>query len=195
MSNSSSPWEPADEPVEPAPAVPKKHTPTKPSSPTHSESSGRSSNSTMALHGRRVEPEQYANFEEVGDADFYDYPEHITANYDIDYHDLLSINKEIMATRRRLYVATQELKEAQRKEVQAQFEYRHELAQAIISTSGGTEKSRVALSELETEGSYRQYIVAKQAVAEWTNLMRTLKADLDTLAGISHNMRAQMQLQ
>lgn len=183
----SSPWDPADEPQEtsatsaPAPTKPADHSNSGPS---------------IAYRGQRVSPSAYDHATPIDPHAFRSFPDDVPiVDEDFDFNDLLGVNKEIIRTRRRLYAATQEMKKSQRLEVQAKVAYNRKHAVTLIGLSGGTEKVRQAIADLESEEEYSTYLIAQQVSNEWTNMMRTLKADLDTLAGISHNIRAQIQAQ
>ena len=182
---SSNPWDPAEH--QQKPSVVAKPAPSKPAE--------HASGTSIALGGKRVTTSDYDQSHQINPDSFQSFPDDFPIAPEFDFSDLLGINREIMRTRQRLYAATQELKKSQRLELQAKMAYNRKHAITLIGLSGGTEKVRQAVADLEAEEEYGEHLVAQQITVEWTNLMRTLKADLDTLAGISHNIRAQIQIQ
>lgn len=113
---------------------------------------------------------------------------------EIDYSDLSVLNRDINRARYRLFRANAALKEAQRKEAEAEFEYRRAHARVMAGLSGGSEKQRQAIADLKVEQEWADWMVAKQVAKEYESLLRQLRVDLDSLAGISHNVRAQINI-
>lgn len=154
----------------------------------------RRASSQVAYAGKLVDPSEFPN------SPVPEYPETDTWAFNYlpdahaDYSDISDLNRDINRSRFRLFRANSGLKEAQRQEVSAEIEYRRAHARVMAGLSGGSEKQRTAIADLKTEEEYANYMLAKQVAKEYESLVRQLRVDLDSLAGISHNIRAQMSL-
>lgn len=151
--------------------------------------------SQVAYGGKLVDP---SDFPEKQMPSFPNHEDNWDFNYLpdalADYSDISNLNRDINRSRFRLFRANNGLKEAQRNEVSAEIEYRRAHARVMAGLSGGSEKQRTAIADLKTEEEYANYMLAKQVAKEYESLVRQLRVDLDSLAGISHNIRAQMNL-
>lgn len=114
---------------------------------------------------------------------------------ELDFHDIFELNRSIMVARNRLYHATQMLKLAQRQESDAKYEWKSAYNRALLQISNGTEKQRAALAEILTEEQYAHFLQAERLSDEALNFLRATREDLHALINLSHNMRAQMQIQ
>lgn len=112
----------------------------------------------------------------------------------VDFSDLAAINQQILYSRRRLYAANNELREAQRRKVEAEFEYRRAHNRIMAGLTGGSEKQRSAIADVRTEELWAAYLLASQIADEYLALVRAVRTDLDALQGLSHNVRAQIQM-
>lgn len=180
-SATDSPWD--DEPTPATPAADEA-----PAAPA-----GRRS-APVALGGRRFDPSsrQEADLPAYPD---YDLDSQYQVEEEVDYADIMNINRQINRARNMMFRAVRELKRAQRAEAEARFEYKRAYNRVLAGLSGGSEKQRLATADLETEELYGKVIVAERLADEALNFLRAMRAELDSLAGLSHNVRAQMQVQ
>lgn len=111
-----------------------------------------------------------------------------------DDADLRKLMHNILIARQRLYYVTKMLSDAQRRAVEAKYDWKSALNRKILSVSGGTEKDRVALAEVSVEKEYSAYLAAEQEAEDALNLLRAIRTDLDSLQNLSYNIRAQMQM-
>lgn len=149
---------------------------------------------SVAYNGRPV------NLDSITSATMPSFPENQDPAFqyfpdaEVDYSDLSTLNRDINRSRYRLFRANAALKEAQRKEAEAEFEYRRAHARVMAGLSGGSEKQRQAIADLQVEQEWADWMVAKQVSKEYESLLRQIRVDLDSLAGISHNVRAQISI-
>lgn len=124
---------------------------------------------------------------------------YISQQYDpntgVDFVDLSALNTQINRARKALFDANAALARAERTEARREYEYRRAHARALVSLSGGSEKQRIAYADVDTEAEYGELLVARTLVKECVNQVRALRTELDVLTVMSHNLRAQMQLQ
>lgn len=163
---------------------------------TRTKRAGRSS--TMALNGRAVDVQDYPevsfpNWNETGHR-YNDLMGYVPTD-DLDISDVQSVNMEILHARRRLFRVQRALSDANRRAAEAKFEYRRKRARVLVGISGGTEKTREAIADVECEEEFGNLMVAEQLADELLNQSRAVKAELDALANLSHNIRAQMSMQ
>lgn len=147
----------------------------------------------VALGGKRFDPDNLPN-----DNAFPEYPDDeddYVVEDDVDYIDVSSLNRQINRARSALFKATRRLKYAQRVEAEAKFNYKRAYNRTLAGLTGGSEKQRLATADLTTESLYSEVIIAERLSEEALNVLRAIRAELDALAGLSHNIRAQMQLQ
>lgn len=154
--------------------------------------------SSMALNGRPVDVEEYSQVElpdwiESGRR-YSELMEYVPED-DLDISDVHSVNREILSARRRLFRVQRALADANRKASEAKFAYRRKRARILVGISGGTEKTREATADVACEEEFGHLIVSEQLADELLNQSRAVKAELDSLANLSHNIRAQMSLQ
>lgn len=166
----------------------------------NTKTSGRSS-SGIAVGGKRVDVSKYdAELEAPKFSENFAvqvlYPlseedEHDTASYE----DLYAVNKAIHTARFSLNRTQKALAQSQRQLVTAETAYRHAHARALITISGGTDKTRTAVADLETEHLYTDLLVKRAVVDEVIALVRAINRDIESLTVLSHNLRAQMNIQ
>lgn len=111
-----------------------------------------------------------------------------------DFGDLYQMNRQITLARIALNRATLNLGAARRDLVAAETQYRHKHALAMITSSGGSERQRIALADLLTQELQAEYKMRDAMVEEWIAQVRTMKYELDALQAQSHNLRAQMNM-
>jgi hypothetical protein len=113
---------------------------------------------------------------------------------DIDYGDLVSINRELVQLRIRLNTVRQELRTAEREVIRTKHAYNALKRRTLIGLSGGTEKSREAAAELLSEREYTDFLVADSIAKELTQHNRDLRIELDALKELSNNLRRLIDL-
>lgn len=111
------------------------------------------------------------------------------------YEDLHAVNVAIHKARYALNRSQGALTNAQRQLVTSETNYRHAHARALITITGGTEKTRTAVADLETEDLFTDLLVKRAVVDEVTALIRAINRDIESLTVLSHNLRAQMNIQ
>lgn len=123
---------------------------------------------------------------------------HHTTNYsvdpNVDYTDISALNRDINRARAQLFNATRALRDAERFSADKKRAYKSAWNRAHIGLSGGSERQRIAITDTLTEELYSHTLVADTLVNESLNNLRAIRAELDALAGLSHNIRAQMQV-
>lgn len=119
---------------------------------------------------------------------------YVPSEEDFDFSDIHAVNQAINIARRRLFQATQELKHYQQEAAKAKYEWKSAVNRALVVMSGGTEKTRQAMAEIQTEDEYSAYLVAELAADSALTFLRSTRSDLDALMNVSHNVRAQMQV-
>lgn len=113
---------------------------------------------------------------------------------EVSFEDLSDINRQINRARVALFRGTQILAQTKRDEADKEFLYKRAFNRALLKVSGGTEKTRVTTASLQTEDEWGEYLVAQRVAEEATNHVRAIRSELDALAGLSHNVRAQMNV-
>lgn len=113
---------------------------------------------------------------------------------EVSFEDLGDINRQINRARVALFRGTQILAQTKREEADKEFLYKRAFNRALLKVSGGTEKTRVTTASLQTEDEWGEYMVAQRVAEEATNHLRAIRSELDALAGLSHNIRAQMNV-
>lgn len=113
---------------------------------------------------------------------------------EVSFEDLGDINRQINRARVALFRGTQILAQTKREEADKEFLYKRAFNRALLKVSGGTEKTRVTTASLQTEDEWGEYLVAQRVAEEATNHLRAIRSELDALAGLSHNIRAQMNV-
>lgn len=113
---------------------------------------------------------------------------------EVSFEDLSDINRQINRARVALFRGTQILAQTKRDEADKEFLYKRAFNRALLRVSGGTEKTRVTTASLQTEDEWGEYLVAQRVAEEATNHVRAIRSELDALAGLSHNVRAQMNV-
>jgi hypothetical protein len=165
-----------------------------PTTVRHSETSKARNASSMAQAGSMVSLEDYPTRDFPswgdGDIDLLSYEPGV----DIDISDLSAVSREILLARRRMFQVQRALTDAQRKAAETKFDHRRARNRYLIGLSGGTDKSREAMADVATEEEYGDMVVAEQVAADLLAQSRAVKAELDSLANLSHNIRAQINL-
>lgn len=113
---------------------------------------------------------------------------------EVSFEDLSDLNRQINRARVALFRGTQILAQSKREEADKEFLYKRAFNRALLKVSGGTEKTRVTTASLQTEDEWGEYLVAQRVAEEATNHLRAIRSELDALAGLSHNTRAQMNV-
>jgi hypothetical protein len=113
---------------------------------------------------------------------------------DVDYEDLLSVNRQLIELRMRIHRIRKELEVAKRRALAAKYVYESEKKRVWIGITGGSDKSREAAAELMCEESLTKYLVANTVADEINQHSRDIKTELDTLKEISNNLRRQIGL-
>lgn len=113
---------------------------------------------------------------------------------EVSFEDLGDINRQINRARVALFRGTQILAQTKREEADKEFLYKRAFNRALLKVSGGTEKTRVTTASLQTEDEWGEFLVAQRVAEEATNHLRAIRSELDALAGLSHNVRAQMNV-
>lgn len=192
---SESPPAPLNEPDKTVSAEPKKQAPKKyQHSETRRDDAVRQEEPRIAISGKRVK------IDDIPRKPMPDFPEEDRV-YDYvppvgsgnDFLDLRHLNEQMMLGRRRLYLTNNKLREAQRNEAQAEFEYRRAYSRILAGLSGGSERQRLAIADIQCEELWAEYLLAKQISQELLALVRAIRADLDSLSNLSHNIRAEIQ--
>lgn len=114
---------------------------------------------------------------------------------EIDYTDLASVNRQLVALRMRMHHVRKDLAIADRVVVSKKWAFEGEKKRAMISLSGGTEKVREAAADLIAEDAYSEFLVAQEVAKEIAQHNRDLRGDLDLLKEISNNLRRIIDLQ
>jgi hypothetical protein len=112
----------------------------------------------------------------------------------VDYNDLMTVNRDLIRARSRLFRATRILAEAQREEAAAKTKYKSAINRQLVMLSGGSEKQRQAIAEVQCEDLIGEWVVADRVADEALNHLRAVRSDLDALDTLSNNIRAQMKI-
>lgn len=148
----------------------------------------------VALAGKRFDP-KVAPVAKMPEYPVYDPSDDYKVLEDVDYSDVSSLNRDINIARATLFRAVERLKHAKRAESDARFTYNRAYNRVLAGLTGGSEKQRLAIADIQTEELYGKLIVEERLADEAVNFLRAIRSELDSLAGLSHNVRAQMQLQ
>lgn len=185
MSNDQAPWDETPETGQ---------NPSTPDETVEGKTNAVRKGSPIAAGGKRLSTEDYPEtplptFPPNFAGDHYD------PNPDVDYNDLTSLGRQINSARKALFKANRGLTIAQRDEAVSKFAYRRAHNRAMVSLSGGSEKQRLATADLQTEELYGQWLVKERIVEEMLNQVRAMRTELDSLTVLSHNLRAQINIQ
>ncbi len=113
----------------------------------------------------------------------------------VDSFTMEDINTRLEEGRIQLFKILDLLHGASKKVTAADTKYRMAHSRAVVSVSGGTEKSRLAAADIICEDEYSELVVAKQAEAYLKSVLQSQRASIDVITQISHNLRAQMTIQ
>jgi hypothetical protein len=113
---------------------------------------------------------------------------------DVDFEDLLSVNRAINQARGRLFRVNRELAIAAEAASAAELAYSSQFNRELVGMSGGSAETRKAAAEVNCEDRYSEMVVARRFEERLKRLSQTVRADLDALQNISHNVRAQLDV-
>lgn len=114
--------------------------------------------------------------------------------YDVDYTDLTTINRDLLHLRVRLNRVRRGLRDAGRDAVEAKARYHRQLRRALVQQSGGSAESRKAHAELTCEELEADMVMKQQIVDEFTTLLRTVRDDIENAKTAAYNVRALMNV-
>lgn len=114
---------------------------------------------------------------------------------EFDSSDLSVINRELNRCRARLFRVSHSMKDAQRKLREAELLYSRHMRRALVQVSGGTAETRKAVAEMECEPFENDMVVKQQVVEELRKRAQDVRDDLKAVENLSHNARAQMNIQ
>lgn len=120
---------------------------------------------------------------------FYDYENIIQ-----DYESLESLGAAINAARLALFKVTDLINKYERRETKARDAYDKAYRRAYINSSEKTDAGRKIRADLLCEELEDKLIVAKQVKNELIRISSNLRAEMQTLDSIGHNMRQQLKL-
>ncbi len=111
-----------------------------------------------------------------------------------DFSDLNAINVAINAVKMKKAVVNQKLKTARKTAASAKYFYERAKRRQIVTVSGSSDRTRVALAEIYTEELETAYIVASVEEEELKSLQRSLVKEAEDLRELSYNIRKEMDL-
>lgn len=165
------------------------------SSDSSGDSAPRRGSSPVASDGKRIDSSGYAAPDEVQFPDKYAVNVYYRLNAEMpDYEELSAINRDINRARVALNATQSSLAKAQREATTAEVAYRRKCSRVMIGLSGGTEKSRAAVVDIETENEYGTMLVKRAVADEVVSLVRSINRDIEALTVIANNLRAQINL-
>lgn len=129
------------------------------------------------------------DFLEIQSSEFFQYEAEI-----IHYEDLEELNRVINLARTALYKTTEQINEYERLEQEKRLEYERAHRRAYLASTEKTETAKKTRADLYTEDLENEWIASKQAKNELGRIMNTIREDLRTLQGLSHNMRQQLKM-
>lgn len=196
MTDGRLPWEdqsPASEGEDGAPAA-DIESPQSPVKSDNDPTTTRRGSSPVASNGKRINSDDYPE-SPLAIPDRYAAQVYYRLEAELpDYEELSAINRDINRARAALNATQSSLAKAQREAVVAEVAYRRATSRVMIGLSGGTEKSRAAVVDIETENEYGNMLVKRAVADEVMNLVRSINRDIDALTVIANNLRAQINL-
>lgn len=112
-----------------------------------------------------------------------------------DYEDLLAVNRGLSTITHSITRVTNGLENESRRLTVMESNYRKAKALALLGVSGGTSAMREAFADLMVQEEHDAVLVQRALVEELSQRIRVLKFELDATIAVSHNLRAQLQVQ
>lgn len=129
------------------------------------------------------------NFVEIETREFFDYDAEV-----VDYEHLRDVNRTINRARHALFKVVQQINEYERLEAEKKDLYDKKHRRAYLTSTERTDAARRARADLYTEDLENDWIACKQAKNELSRIANTLREDLRSLQGLSHNIRQQLKM-
>lgn len=120
---------------------------------------------------------------------FYDYE-----NMVMDYESLEALNESIQKARHALFMITDKINYAERKEQSNKMRWERAHRRAYMKSAESSEGKRKAHADLVCEDLEDQYYVWTQVKNEFIRDSQTIRLELQTLQTLANNMRQQMKL-
>lgn len=117
-----------------------------------------------------------------------------SADDQVDYHDLASLNRELQRLRVRMANIRRAMRDAGRESVEAKMKYQRALRRALVQQSGGSAESRKANAELQCEDLEADMAMKAQVAEEYVTLFRSVRDDIENAKVVAYNLRALMQI-
>lgn len=117
-----------------------------------------------------------------------------SADDQVDYHDLTSLNRELQRLRVRMANIRRAMRNAGRESVEAKMRYQRALRRALVQQSGGSAESRKANAELQCEELEADMAMKAQVAEEYVTLFRSVRDDIENAKVVAYNLRALMQM-
>lgn len=130
------------------------------------------------------------DFKKVSVQKLYNYVEQIT-----DYGTLQELSNSINAARMALFKVTEQINHYERLEKESKLQYERAHRRTFMSSTEKTEAMKRARADLMNEELENQYIVNEQIKNELVRLSYSLRLELQTLQGVSNNLRQQMKME
>lgn len=112
----------------------------------------------------------------------------------VDYHDLASINRDLLHLRARMHRVRRGMRQAARDAVEAKLTYHRALRRALVQQSGGSAETRKASAELLCEDLEADMVMKQQVVDEYNSLFRAVRDDVENAKTVAYNLRSLMSL-
>lgn len=112
------------------------------------------------------------------------------ADGDIDYSDLVAINRDLQRLRARTNRVRREMRRAQREAIEAKLVYQRALRRALVQQTGGSAESRKAAAELMCEDLEADVMMKQQVADEFSTLFRAVRDDVENAKVVAYNLRA-----
>lgn len=117
-----------------------------------------------------------------------------SADVQVDYQDLASLNRELQGLRIRMARIRREMRNSGRAAVEAKLKYQRALRRALVQQSGGTAEMRKANAELQCEELEADMSMKAQVSEEYVTLFRSVRDDIENAKVVAYNLRALMNL-
>jgi len=117
-----------------------------------------------------------------------------SADDQVDYQDLVSLNRELQRLRVRMANIRRAMRDAGREAVEAKMVYQRALRRALVQQSGGTAETRKANAELQCEELEADMAMKAQVSDEYNTLFRSVRDDIENAKVVAYNLRALMNL-
>jgi hypothetical protein len=112
------------------------------------------------------------------------------ADGDIDYSDLVAINRDLQRLRARTNRVRREMRRAGREALEAKLTYQRALRRALVQQTGGSAESRKASAELMCEELEADMMMKQQVADEYSTLFRSVRDDVENAKVVAYNLRA-----